>query len=224
MRTIRDCSRIHASRAIESKLRPLYRTLLIAAILGGCGGCGVLYADESTSDAEAVQEAAGKGVQTILRWNQVGEAQWNWNGSEVTVSPGGPDGMLITTQHFRDFRLRVEFKPDAQVNSGVFIRCQNPNEITPFTCYEINIWDRHPNQDFRTGAIVARAFPPLAHLDTIGKWNVYEISARGDTITVHLNGTKAAELKDPTHKTGFIALQREEAGEISFRNIAIEEW
>ncbi len=221
MRTIRDCSRIHATRAIGSKPYPIYRTLLIAAFL-----CGYVnsYGQASTSDGEATQEAEGNGDQAILEWIPVGEAQWNWIGSEVTASRGGPDGMLITSRHFSDFRLRVEFKPDAEVNSGVFIRCQNPNEITPFTCYEINIWDRHPNQEFRTGAIVARAFPPLAHLGTIGKWNVYEISARGDTITVHLNGVKVAELQDSTLSSGFIALQRQEAGEISFRNIAIEEW
>lgn len=215
MRTIRDCPRIHATGAIKPELRRRYRILLFAAILGGPTNA---HPDESAS----TQEVADDSDQAIVHWNQVGEAQWHWTGGEVSVMPGGPDGMLITSQRFQDFRLRIEFKPDAKVNSGVFIRCQDVDDITPFTCYEINIWDNHPNQDFRTGAIVARAFPPLAHLDSASEWNVYEITAQGDTITVLLNGVKTSELKDATHASGFIALQRAQGGEIRFRNISIE--
>lgn len=135
---------------------------------------------------------------------------------------GGPDGMLATLESFANFRLRLEFNPDTQVNSGVFIRCQDRTDITPFTCYEINIWDRHPNQSFRTGAIVMRAYPPLAQVDTIGQWNRLEITARGSEISVLVNGVLTAELEDNAQASGFIALQREEGGEIGFRHISIE--
>lgn len=142
---------------------------------------------------------------------------------EIGTRAGGEDGMLITERSFADFHLTLEFHPDAQVNSGVFIRCQDASSITPLSCYEINIWDTHPNQDFRTGSIVARAHPPLAHLDTIGKWNRFEITAIGDKIKILTNGVKTAELRDSSLRSGFIALQRYEGGEVRFRNLLIEE-
>jgi hypothetical protein len=61
-------------------------------------------------------------------------------------------------------------------NSGVFIRCSNPQNISPATCYEVNIWDSRTVDNFRTGAIVDLA-KPTAVVNTVGKWNTYEITA-----------------------------------------------
>lgn len=160
---------------------------------------------------------------SLAGWIEVGEAEWKAQGREIRVDAGAGDGMLMSAQTYQDFRLVLEFNPDQEVNSGVFIRCQDEEDITPLTCYEINIWDNHPRQEFRTGSIVALAYPPLAHVDSIGKWNRLEISAEGDAITVWVNGTKTASLIDSTHSSGFIALQRWEGGAVRFRGIAIEE-
>ena len=159
---------------------------------------------------------------TEITWTTVGEADWQFVDGEVRAVAGESAGYLISQGQYANFRLIVEFLPDDTVNSGVFIHCQDSTEITPLNCYEINIWDRHPNRDFRTGAIVTRAFPPLAEVDTIGKWNRYEIEAVDGRINVHLNGVQTARLDEETLTDGFIALQCAAGGEVRFHNISIE--
>ena len=174
--------------------------------------------------------ACGSGAEDIVAdeklsgWESIGGAIWEWRTGEVVAEAMAlaPDGFLVTTSSYRDFRLRLEFKPDAEVNSGVFIRCQDRERIHPETCYEINIWDQHPNQQMRTGAIVLRAMPPRVHLDSIGRWNTYDISARGGRISVQLNGVETARLEDANPSGGFIALQRANGGAIAFRNMRID--
>ncbi len=60
------------------------------------------------------------------------------------------------------------------------------------TSYEVNIWDTRPVQKYGTGAIVdVAAVDPMPHAG--GKWNVYEITAKGNTFTVVLNGQKTVD-------------------------------
>ena len=40
-----------------------------------------------------------------------------------------------------------------------------------------------------------------------GHWNTYEITARGDHITVMLNGVKTAEAHNGKHAKGLVGLQ-----------------
>ena len=74
-------------------------------------------------------------------------------------------------------------------NSGVFIRATDPARITSANAYEVNIWDERPEPRFGTGAIVdVAAVDPMPKAG--GRWNVMEIAARGDALTVALNGRK----------------------------------
>ena len=61
--------------------------------------------------------------------------------------------------------------------------------MTGTNAYEANIWDTRPEPSYGTGAIVN-----VAKVDPMpkagGKWNVYEIPAKGSTFTVTLNGQK----------------------------------
>jgi hypothetical protein len=60
-----------------------------------------------------------------------------------------------------------------------------------------------------------------------GKWNTYEITAKGSHFTVMLNGVKTAEGDDDKHKSGHIALQYgatkvKDAGIVKFRKVEIK--
>ena len=71
----------------------------------------------------------------------------------------------------------------------------------------MNIWDVRPDPSYGTGAIVN-----VAKVDPMpkagGKWNVYEITAKGSTFTVVLNGQKTVDgAQDAKFATGRIALQ-----------------
>ncbi|MBF8269941.1 MAG: hypothetical protein HW386_1650 [Gammaproteobacteria bacterium] len=150
-------------------------------------------------------------------WNTTGDA--NWHIVDDTVQADAGSGMLVSKQSYRDFEIRLEFWVDTNSNSGVFIRCQNPTEISPTSCYEVNIFDSRPDQSGRSGAIVDVA-PPLVVISTEGRWNTYEIKAEGTHLVVKLNGTVTVDAHDGKLAEGPFTLQYG-AGGVKFRNVQI---
>jgi hypothetical protein len=158
--------------------------------------------------------------QSLAGWYPVGEAAWRVEQGALVAS-GEEQGFLASDAEFANFRLSLEFWVDATTNSGVFIRCTDRGRIHPDNCYELNIWDRHPRQEARTGAIVFRVMPPLAEVQTIGRWNRLEVTAAGSVIELAINGEVTARLDNAKAGSGFIALQHAEQGVVKFRNIQL---
>ena len=152
-------------------------------------------------------------------WISSGSAVWSFNNDELIGREG--DGFFISKEVYGEFELSVDFWISADTNSGIFILCQDRGSIDPESCYELNIWDNHPNQDARTGSIVGRIMPPLAKVDTEERWNYYHVVIRDSTITVKVNDILTAILKDIKLQAGFIALQKWGDGEVRFRNLKI---
>lgn len=152
-------------------------------------------------------------------WIEEGDAHWNFTNNELIGKVNDEVGFVMTKQTYKDFVLEMEFKPDSTINSGIFIRCKN-FEINAEDCYEVNIWDLHLNQDFRTGAIVTK-FKPLAIVETIGQWNTYKIKNEKDHLEVWINGVLTADMRDNTLTKGHIGLQASGVGKIKFRNVKI---
>jgi hypothetical protein len=143
------------------------------------------------------------------------------------VAAGASDrtGFLVSPENHGDFVLSVEFWIDAQTNSGVFIRCgevETLEQLTPFDCYEVNIFDQHPQQENRTGAVVF-VVPPVARVDTAGRWNTLEIIALGEVIEIRVNGTRTATLHDARTGPGPVALQYGGPGVVRFRGLRIDD-
>lgn len=150
-------------------------------------------------------------------WKAIGDANWRLVDEFVEANHGS--GFLVTADSYGDFRLRLEFWVDEAANSGVFIRCSDPANVTGNNCYEVNIFDRRPDPAYRTGGIVNLA-QPLVELDSGGKWNTFEISAEGTRLLVKLNGVLTVDVEDSRLPEGPIALQRR-AGTVRFRNVQI---
>jgi hypothetical protein len=162
---------------------------------------------------------------TMNNWNQIGTANWKVEDGALVADNG--NGFLVSKDVYTDFELRVEFWIEDKTNSGVFIRCTDPNSVTGKTAYEVNIWDTRPEPKYGTGAIVdVAAVDPMPHAG--GKWNVYEITAKGNTFTVVLNGQKTVDgAKAEKFATGRIALQHgkgvsDESGVVKFRKVEIK--
>jgi len=157
---------------------------------------------------------------SLAGWQTVGEASWSVEAGSI-VARGSGDGFLRTADAFGDFFLSLEFWVDASTNSGIFIRCRDAQRIHPETCYELNIWDDHPQQQARTGAIVFKVMPPLSNVKTVGRWNTYDVLARGQRLEVRVNGELTATLDDADPAPGFIALQHWQEGTVKFRNLQL---
>ncbi len=158
--------------------------------------------------------------QNTENWEISGDAQWKFSNNELIGSVIKGAGFAINKQSYKNFILELEFKPNTTINSGVFIRCKNENMNTT-DCYEINIWDLHPNQNFRTGAIVMKSVP-IVTVNTNNKWNTYKIKAKKEHIQVWINDILTADINDNSCAGGRIALQASGTGEIRFRNIKIK--
>jgi len=153
----------------------------------------------------------------LNNFNIVGTANWKLANGVVEATTGS--GFLVTKETYANFEIKVEFFVDEGANSGVYMRCQDAATITDKTCYEANIFDKRPDQSGRTGAIVHVA-KPLAIVDAGGKWNTYEISAKGPQLIVKLNGTVTAQAEDSKLTSGPIALQYM-AGTVRFRRVEL---
>jgi hypothetical protein len=150
-------------------------------------------------------------------WKPAGDANWQVVDGVIQANRG--NGFLASSASYRDFDLTLEFWVDPDANSGVFIRCSDPQKIGADTCYEVNIFDKRPEQDYRSGAIVNVA-KPMSVINTGGKWNTYAITAKGPRMTVTLNGTRTVDVEHSGHAQGPIALQYS-VGTVKFRNVRI---
>lgn len=158
---------------------------------------------------------------SLQGWKAQGDIAWTVM-DEMIVASGRGDGFLVSDADYGDFHLLVEFWVDATTNSGIFIRCRDRTRIHPETCYELNIWDAHPQQEARTGAIVMRSPPPLANVETAGRWSTYEVTATGQDIEVKVNGVVTARLDNADATPGCIALQHWAEGTVKFRRIELQ--
>jgi hypothetical protein len=150
-------------------------------------------------------------------WNVVGNANWEVVDKAVQANKG--NGFLVTPEEYTDFQVTADFWVTDDANSGIFIRCSDPKTINATNAYEVNIFDKRPDQSYRTGAIVDVA-KPASVVMTGGKWNTMDITAKGSQLTVVINGMKMVDVSDTKHAKGPIALQYG-AGTVKFRNVRL---
>mgnify|MGYP001592093053 FL=1 len=156
---------------------------------------------------------------------------WNIHGTELwyvedglLICESGPDkayGYLSTTQYYDDFELTLEFKQEANGNSGVFIR--STVEGTKVSGWQVEV--APPGSD--TGGIYESygrgwLIKPEKEKDKalkMGEWNQMKIRVVGDQVDTWLNGTPMVTLKDHQigQGKGAIALQIHDGGGIKVR-------
>lgn len=203
----------------------MYRTITRALALGA--GLTVLaFATIHLTPQASAQ--SGEGWETLLDdkmmgdWGTLGETNWRLEDGAVVADKKTSKGAayLITKKSYKDFVLHIEFWASDDANSGIFFRCSKPEKVNDRTCYEANIYDTRKDPSYGTGAIVRHV-----EIDSMpkagGKWNTYEITAKGRDITVVLNGKQTAKLRSGLHTEGPFALQHGK-GVIKFRKVAIK--
>lgn len=156
---------------------------------------------------------------------------------EIAVE-GSVNGYLRTEKDYGDFILKVEWRWDKERgknrNSGVFVWVSEPDKIWPkgveaqlMADHAGDIWlvdnfklQVDPSrQDKRTARHFYRT---KDHVEKpVGEWNQYEITCKGDTIKLVVNGQEVNEGTGAEATTGHILLQSEGAP-IYFRNIMLK--
>ena len=169
--------------------------------------------------------AGSKGWRTVFDgrsldgWTQLGDANWALKDGAAQAD-NGKTGFLVSNETFGDVDIRAEFWVTDDANSGIFIRCTNPLKIGTASGYEVNIYDQRPDPTYGTGAIVGVAkVSPMPKAG--GRWNVMEISAKGDRFTVSINGKRTVDgVRNADFAHGRIALQYG-LGVVKFRKVQV---
>jgi hypothetical protein len=205
---------------LSKRVAPL---LVLAGVLGSCAeqpvgpygpGAppGTVYGRMESGWLVLLENAS-----SLENWNRVGNT--HWREAEGAIEAVRGSGHLVTKDRYADFVLRAEFWVDDNADSGILIRCANPGNVGPESCYEINIHDKSPDPSLGTGAIVGVArVSPMPRV--AGKWNTCEITARGAQLTVVLNGVRTVSVLDSRLRSGPIALQHA-AGVVKFRRVQL---
>jgi hypothetical protein len=191
------------------------------------GFAALSYSPQASSENGWVTLFDGK---SLDGFSKLGDANWRVEDGAIIADKG--NGFLVSRNGYGDFQIRAEFWVEPDSNSGIFIRCADPEKVTADNCYEVNIWDMRPDPSYGTGGIVNLAkVNPMPKAG--GKWNVYEITAKGPTLTVVLNGQKTVDgVSDAKLSNGRIALQHglgnkddkgmvNDKGVVKFRKIEI---
>ena len=185
----------------------------VVALSAGLTGCA--SAPSSRSWTTLVDGT----IPTFDGWSAIGEGNWSYVDGTLQ-GKNGKSGFLISKSSYTDFEVRAEFWADEDANSGIFLRCQDRTKVLGTNSYEVNIFDKRPDPSYGTGAIVNFAKVPSPAPKAANRWNVFEITARGDRLVVALNGQQTADVRTGKLSSGPIALQSA-AGTVRFRKVQI---
>jgi hypothetical protein len=185
--------------------------LIIAFALSGC----------ATQPYDPAWITLIDGEQGLDNWTRQGEANWRAEDGAIVADKGGKvNSNLVSKNSYGDFQLRVEFWASTDANSGVYLRITDPSKVSSLVAYEVQIWDENPAPNFSTGSIVRYA-PIVRAPKAGGKWNTYEITAKGSHLVVVLNGEKTIDTYDSLFARGPISLQYGK-GTLKFRKVQIK--
>lgn len=192
--------------------------MLILLIVMGC-------------NTESKKEKSLFNGKDLTGWEVYGTEKW-FVEDGLLVSESGPDeeyGYLATKEHYKNFELNVEFKQEANGNSGVFVR--STVEGVKVSGWQVEVAPK----DLHTGGVyesygrgwLIKPSPEKEAILKEGEWNKMKIIANGDNLTSYLNGVEMITITDSIigQGVGSIALQIHSGGgiKVKWRNLVLEE-
>lgn len=159
----------------------------------------------------------------LTGWNINGTEKWYVENGEL-ICESGPDknyGYLSTTKSYKNFELNLQFKQEANGNSGVFFRSSIEGvkisgwqvEVAPMNDHSGGVYE-----SYGRGWLIQPTAEGEKALK-VGEWNKMKILVKDDVVTTWLNGQQMITLKDEKigKGEGFIALQIHDGGGIKVR-------
>ena len=164
-------------------------------------------------------------------WKIYGTEKWYVEKGELICESGSDKeyGYLGTEQKFKDFELSLQFKQEADGNSGVFFH--SSIEGTKITGWQSEVappghWTGGIYESYGRGWLIK----PTEDKDKalkMGEWNEMKVKVVGNNVTTYLNGQEMITLTDDKIGSigGIIALQIHSGGgiKVKWRKIKIRE-
>lgn len=160
------------------------------------------------------------------------------NGGRFSVEDGiiklnGGTGWLRSEKTYADFKLVIEFRfLKEKANSGIFVRTgptsKQDKNGWPDNGYQVQCMDTLTGKPLAT--MIPYGAPPFEHDSDLkalkqtykpaGEWQTFEITAKGETLEVKLNGVLVTIAKSIKNHEGHIGIQGEN-GLLEFRKIEL---
>lgn len=171
--------------------------LILAAVAGGFAPARAAEAPENQLTKREKKEG------WILLFD--GKSLDGWMTSAGKPSVKGPEDycinphksghyMLVHTQKWSNFVLKMDFKISPHCNSGIFVRTSTlatrPGKDVGYNGIEIAVDDTKEAGYVDTGAIYDLSKPTRNAMKPVGEWNHIEITSQGPILEVVLNGEK----------------------------------
>src|SRR5262249_45069760 len=129
---------------------------------------------------------------------------------KAIVCKPGKGGNIYTKEEYEDFVARVEYRLPPAGNNGLAIRYPGKGQPSRVAMCEVQILDddapRYAKLDPRqyNGSSYGMVPAHRGYLRPTGEWNFMEVTVRGPTIQVELNGTRIldADLSKVTEVKG----------------------
>lgn len=161
--------------------------------------------------------------------NAPADAIWSVTNG-VIACLGKPNGYARTVQSYRDYQLHAEWRfPAGAGNSGIFLYLNPPDKVWPL-CFEMQLLSGSAGEIRLNGGshlsgladANAKSVPHQqpASEKPLGEWNTCDITCRGNTISVRVNGVLQNDVHGTSVDSGTIGLQAE-GKLVEFRNIFI---
>jgi 3-keto-disaccharide hydrolase len=162
-------------------------------------------------------------------WKRNGDEKWVVDqGTILCESTANKYGYLTTEKTYQDFALRLEFKGEAEGNSGVFVHARitgiDPEHGPDIEGMQVEVdpgKGKHTGGLYESGGRGWVAMPTAEGENALkpGEWNDLEVSVQGSHIRTRLNGVKVVDYTDPSSKfnEGVIALQIHTGGGVKMR-------
>ncbi len=169
--------------------------------------------------------------QDLTGWKIHGTEKWYVDNGDL-VCESGPDkgyGYLATTKSYKNMDLQLEFKQEANGNSGVFFR--SSIEGTKISGWQAEVAPPGNNsggvyESYGRGWLI-KPDPALDKALKMGEWNKMRIKVVNDEVTTWINGQQMIYLKDEKigKASGQVALQIHDGGgiKVRWRNLKIKE-
>jgi len=167
----------------------------------------------------------------LTGWKAYGTEKW-YVEDGLLICESGPDkayGYLATEKHYKNFELNLEFKQEADGNSGVFIRSTIEGVKVSGWQVEVAPKGKHTGgvyESYGRGWLIKPAADKEEVLKEV-EWNQMKIVVNGDTLTSYLNGVEMITITDAKIGAGegSVALQIHDGGgiKVKWKNIEIKE-
>ncbi len=160
----------------------------------------------------------------IDTWKQIGKGTWRYHYGTLTAT--GELGVLKSPKPYTDFIIKLQSRVSAGGNGGLFLRLPPGDSLEPKPWeagYEIQMRDdfgKAPSKG-STGSVIGIAAPKENLVRKPDVWNDYEITCRGQAITVRMNGQLVTEAESDRSMKGHIGFESE-VGRVQYRHVRVK--